>query len=114
MKDICTVPNIPFRHAAKKLSPNPSSAELIETYLQLVIKAKVDQSVAHGVVIVEDWMLVIPRTKAKIPGFDRVSGNAATMAGIAWLGSCEALKEWLEIGPLDVLCGLGVDERVSK
>lgn len=63
------------------------------------------EHVPHNVVLVREWMLVIPRRKAGLGG---VSANAAGMMGLVFVGSEEEMEEWKRRGPLSVLSELGV------
>lgn len=104
-EETCTVPSIPFRHAVKKLPPNPSSSLLSEIYNSLLSIAKVDQAKGHNVLIVKDWMLVIPRSKGR-KGI--LSANAVAMAGMVWVTGDEEVRQWAEQGPMNLLCEFGV------
>lgn len=103
-----TIPNLPFRHALKHLSSEPSLSEMVDTHRMPLDYAKVNQAPAHNVIIVTDWMLVIPRFCAR-QGV--VSANAAAMVGVVWVTKEEVLQEWLERGPMKLPCGFGIVEK---
>lgn len=109
----CTTPKVPFNHAVKKLPSEPSSAQLIETYETLLHLAKVDKAAGHNVLIVKEWMLVIPRRQGR-KGV--LSANAAAMAGMVWVIGEEEVRQWVEQGPMNLLCEFGVvdDARPAK
>jgi ATP adenylyltransferase/5',5'''-P-1,P-4-tetraphosphate phosphorylase II len=110
-EDTSTVPKIPFRHSVKKLLPSPSAAQLVGIYKSLVEQAKVQEAAGHNVLLTEDWMLVIPRTKGR-KGI--LSANAAAMAGMVWVTGEEEVRQWVEAGPMKLLCEFGVvDQEVA-
>jgi ATP adenylyltransferase/5',5'''-P-1,P-4-tetraphosphate phosphorylase II len=105
------VPKVPFRHAVKRLPAAPSADQLIQTYETLLNIAKIEQAAGHNVLITDDWMLVIPRSKGR-KGI--LSANAAAMAGMVWVTGDEEVRQWVEQGPMKLLCEFGVvDEEVT-
>lgn len=110
MPETCTVPKVPFRHAVKKLSVSPSDSDLIETYNELLTRAKVDQAAGHNVLLVKGWMLVIPRSRGR-KGI--LSANSAAMAGMVWVTGGEEVRLWKEEGLMNLLCEFGVVEERS-
>ncbi len=105
MEDTCTVPNIPFRHAVKRLPAAPNPFQLIQTYESLLNLAKVDQAAGHNVLITDDWMLVIPRSKGRN---GVLSASALAMAGMVWVTGEEEVNQWVEQGHMRLLCEFGV------
>ena len=95
----------------KKLLPSPSAAQLIGIYKSLVEQARVKEAAGHNVLLTKDWMLVIPRTKGR-KGI--LSANAAAMAGMVWVTGEEEVRQWVEAGPMKLLCEFGVvDQEVA-
>lgn len=95
----------------KKLPAALSSSQLIQIYETLLNVAEVDQAAGHNVLITDDWMLVIPRSKGR-KGI--LSANAAAMAGMVWVTGEEEVRQWVEQGPMKLLCEFGVvDEAVT-
>jgi ATP adenylyltransferase len=90
------------------LSPNPSA--LSQVYQSLLDSAKVNQAKGHNVLIVQEWIMVIPRAKGR-KGI--LSANAAAMAGMVWVTGEEEVKQWLEQGPMQLLCEFGVVNEVE-
>ncbi|EKD14400.1 Ap4A phosphorylase II [Drepanopeziza brunnea f. sp. 'multigermtubi' MB_m1] len=97
-------------------SPSPSSttttttaaaaaALLAATYAQLLRRARVAQAAGHNVLLVREWMLVIPRSRGR-KGI--LSANAAAMAGMVWVTGPEEVRLWQEEGPMNLLCEFGV------
>lgn len=105
LEDSLTSPDVPFLHAVKRLPRDASPSDLIETYTTLLKYAKVDDSPGHNVIIVADWMLVIPRSQARQ---GKTMANASAMVGMVWITKEEVLLEWKEKGPMKLLSGFGV------
>ncbi|KAG4435097.1 hypothetical protein IFR05_009406 [Cadophora sp. M221] len=101
-----TVRNLPFRHAVKKFSSNPDVTELAGVYEALQILSGVER--AHNVVLVDEWMLVIPRACAR---HGNLAANAASMAGMVWVTNLEDVQDWVDRGPMKLLCQFGVDQK---
>ena len=59
----------------------------------------------HNVVLVKEWMIVIPRRKA---GVGMANVGAAGMMGMVWVKNEEELWEWQRQGLLEVLAQVGV------
>jgi ATP adenylyltransferase/5',5'''-P-1,P-4-tetraphosphate phosphorylase II len=110
-QDTSTVPQVPYRHAVKKLPAALGSSQLIEIYKSLLSIAKVDQAKGHNVLIVNEWMLVIPRSKGR-KGI--LSANAVAMAGMVWVTGEEEVRLWIEQGPMNLLCEFGLVDEASK
>lgn len=64
----------------------------------------------HNVVLVREWMIVIPR---RSNNFEDITANAAGMMGSVWLKSEDELDRWKQVGPTKALAGLGFP-RVSE
>src|SRR5262249_16767501 len=85
---------------------------LVEMYVSLLAQAKESLGISgdtrpcpHNVVLVKEWMMVIPRTKADIDG---AIANAAGMLGMVWVANEEQLNRWIRFGPAEVLAQVGV------
>ena len=59
----------------------------------------------HNLLMTENWMLVIPRRKGRK---EILSANAAAMAGMVWVTGEVEVRQWVEQGPMKLLCELGV------
>jgi ATP adenylyltransferase len=105
MEDTSTVPQMPFYHAVKKIPTSPSPSVLSEIYTNLLHLANVEQAAGHNVLIVPGWILVIPRSRGR-KGI--LSANAAAMAGMVWVTGEEEVRQWMEQGPMRLLCEFGV------
>ncbi|KAH6717155.1 hypothetical protein BKA61DRAFT_318840 [Leptodontidium sp. MPI-SDFR-AT-0119] len=105
-EDKNAVRNLPFRHAVKRLPSNSDVTELVEVYEALKIRSGVEK--AHNVVLVDEWMLVIPRGCAR---HGNLAANAASMAGMIWVTKPEGVQDWVDRGPMELLCQFGVVEK---
>jgi ATP adenylyltransferase/5',5'''-P-1,P-4-tetraphosphate phosphorylase II len=65
----------------------------------------VNEVAGHNLLMTEDWMLVIPRRKGR-KGI--LSANAAAMAGMVWATGELEVRQWVEQGPIKLLCEFGV------
>ncbi|KAH7313025.1 Ap4A phosphorylase II [Rhexocercosporidium sp. MPI-PUGE-AT-0058] len=100
------VRNLPFRHAVKKLSSNPDLTELVWVYASLKLLSGVEK--AHNIILVDEWMLVIPRSCAK---HGNLAANAASMAGMVWVTTSEDVQDWIDRGSMELLCQFGVVKK---
>ncbi|EER26664.1 hypothetical protein CPC735_008370 [Coccidioides posadasii C735 delta SOWgp] len=101
------VPNIPFQHIARKLSPSPAGNDIFSIYRELLAAAGVDEpDYSHSLVLVREWMMVIPRSRASQEGVKIV--NAAGMVGMIWIPSKDVLDIWLQSeDPMEILARFG-------
>lgn len=69
-------------------------AHLHSLYTTLLSAANVDASIehSHNLLLTHRWMLVIPRTRAALPGVNVI--NAAAMVGMTWVPSQEVWRAW--------------------
>ena len=116
-------PRVPFKHFVEYFensthsSPSqerkePSTEELLVTYERLLAKTRdalglpeTTERVPHNMVLVKEWMMLIPRRKALVGD---TTVNAAGMMGLVWATSDEAVEEWKTLGPAKVLAEVGV------
>jgi ATP adenylyltransferase/5',5'''-P-1,P-4-tetraphosphate phosphorylase II len=90
----------------KKISSNScTSPELSEIYETLLTVASVAEAPAHNVIIVKEWILVISRLRANC---GNLAANAAAMVGMVWINTKEDLQEWIDRGPMKMLCEFGL------
>ncbi|EEP82335.1 predicted protein [Uncinocarpus reesii 1704] len=101
------VPNIPFRHAARMLPPSISPEQIFAIYQDLLAATGVGKpDYSHNLVLVREWMLVIPRSRAGQEGVN--IANAAAMVGMIWIPSREVLDVWLQgDDPMELLAKFG-------
>jgi ATP adenylyltransferase/5',5'''-P-1,P-4-tetraphosphate phosphorylase II len=109
-EDSSTTPRVPFRHAVKRIPTATSSAQLAQMYQSLLSLTKVSEAAGHNVLLVPGWMLVIPRSKGR-KGI--LSANAAAMAGMVWVTGKEEVRQWVEHGPMKLLCEFGIVDKGS-
>ncbi|KAF7157285.1 hypothetical protein CNMCM5623_001408 [Aspergillus felis] len=96
-------------------------SNLSEAYQELLAEAKerLGQSAStdsagyfpHNVVLVREWMIVIPR---RSNNFEDITANAAAMMGSVWLKSEDELDRWKQVGPTKALAGLGFPREFEK
>ncbi|RAL06626.1 putative phosphorylase [Aspergillus homomorphus CBS 101889] len=106
--------DIPFAHfrvslSASKFRDLAYSKFLHDAYVSLLEEMHTalggdGECIAHNVILIKDWIMVIPRSKDR--NLD-VAVNGAGMVGSVWLDREEMLARWLEIGPVEVLRGVG-------
>ncbi|MDI1485967.1 MAG: hypothetical protein OHK93_004156 [Ramalina farinacea] len=107
---------VPYVYELVRLDPSSSRAD--DTTLQIftayrtclqraraVLGIEEGEHVPHNVVLVREWILVIPRRKGRVGG---VSANAAGMMGLVWVASEEELEEWSRRGGFRLLGELGI------
>ena len=75
----------------------------MNVYETLKVLSGVDK--AHNVILVNEWILVIPRSCAR---HGNLAANAASMAGMVWVTKPEDVEDWVDRGPMELLCQFGV------
>jgi ATP adenylyltransferase len=105
--DTGIIPNIPFKHRARRLPRSLQAGELYSIYNDLLAATGVDgPDYSHNLVMVREWMLIIPRLRASQEGVKIV--NAAGMMGMIWIPSNDVLDIWLQSGdPMALLARFG-------
>ena len=68
------------------------------------------EHIAHNLVMIREWTMVIPRRTASIDG---LGANAAAMIGLVWAANERELDQWAAIGPYNALSQFGVDVAES-
>ena len=103
---------IPFRFFLRYLEDvDQKPGQLAHIYSELLAQARVvlnipnDEDCPHNMVLVREWILVIPR---RSNDFNGVTANSAGMMGYVWLGKSEELDRWKRVGPVLALAGLGI------
>jgi ATP adenylyltransferase/5',5'''-P-1,P-4-tetraphosphate phosphorylase II len=85
--------------------------QLLEIYQRLLQQARealnlsTDVACPHNFVLTQRWMVVIPRRAKEFRG---ITTNSAGMMGSVAIWTQEQLDSWKEIGPMNVLRGLGL------
>ncbi|GFF95583.1 5',5'''-P-1,P-4-tetraphosphate phosphorylase 2 [Aspergillus udagawae] len=95
--------------------------KLSEVHQELLAEAKerlghsastdTEEYFPHNVVLVREWMIVIPR---RSNNFEGTTANAAGMMGSVWLKSEDELDRWKQVGPTKALAGLGFPRESEK
>lgn len=70
-----------------------------------MVSAHIRDNPAHNVILTPDWLLVIPQACAR---HGNLAANAASMVGMVWVTKEEDLQDWLDQGPMEVLCKFGI------
>lgn len=104
--------DVPFLYFLCRFESTPPSAQfLLDSYNALLDEAKkalrfpsVSSAFPHNVLLVKEWLLVIPRRRAEVDG---ASANGAGMMGMVWIADEERLQRWKVLGPAWVLSQLG-------
>ncbi|KAI5859306.1 hypothetical protein GGS23DRAFT_600595 [Durotheca rogersii] len=102
------VPGIPFDHSVHAITADTSGESLLQIYNDLRSSLRLGPEAPHNVILVREWMMVIPRSKA---GNGMMSANAAAMLGMVWVNSEEEYEAWVKHGPLNALLEFGVPRR---
>ena len=94
---------------------HPTESESVfRAYTELLAKCRKElhiaetdttSSCAHNMLLVKEWMIVIPRHSGNFKG---ASANTAGMMGMPTISDDDLLKIWTEVGPTKVLEELGV------
>jgi ATP adenylyltransferase/5',5'''-P-1,P-4-tetraphosphate phosphorylase II len=103
---------IPFKFFLRYLEDvDQNPAQLSDIYSELLAQARAvlnipsNENCPHNMVLVREWIMVIPR---RSNDFNGVTANSAGMMGYVWLGNVEELDRWKQVGPALALAGLGV------
>jgi len=109
----------PFQYFLHQIEDPFTPAKcLVEIYIGLLAQAKESLGISgdiqpcpHNVVLMKEWMMVIPRTKADMDG---ASANAAGMLGMVWVAKEEEMDRWMRLGPAEVLAQVGVASSMTQ
>ncbi|KAJ9496611.1 hypothetical protein H2202_007983 [Exophiala xenobiotica] len=91
------IANVPHQHFVLRLPADVDEAKLVKAYSELhqavqECHAKHGGGPAYNVILVKDWMCLIPRRHC---GLDRGAGaNAAAMVGLVWMTSNAEKQIW--------------------
>ena len=101
--------SVPYKHALMRLPKNATHEDITNCYNSLLDKIrqilKDNRTEDYNMVLVNDWMLMIPR---RHHGKDAVEANAVGMMGMVWLKSKEEREGWTRLGMTEHLRYLGV------
>jgi ATP adenylyltransferase/5',5'''-P-1,P-4-tetraphosphate phosphorylase II len=105
-------PQVPFKYFVEHFKGQPSVEDLQKTYEKLLRETrealglpKDAERCPHNMVLVKEWMMMIPRRKALV---GETTVSAAGMMGMIWCTSDEDVEEWKRLGPVKVLAEVGV------
>lgn len=108
------IPMVPFKFFLHRFEQgeldHPERAK--EVYDDFVRKSKELLGISrdagycpHNVVMIKEWIMVIPRVKANVEG---ASANSVGMMGLLWTTKEEMVDKWKALGPARVLREIGV------
>ena len=101
---ISTHADVPFQHAILPIR-HDVNCDVWTLYRMLCDMLALAEGKPHNVFFTKQWIVVIPRSKAKSDG---LAANAASMLGLVWIKNEAELQAWKDRGPLDVLKDVGV------
>ena len=100
---------VPYKHLMMKIPEGATAEDVHGVYERLLegIRPVLSENGTedYNVVLVKEWMLVIPR---RHHGRDGVEGNAVGMMGMVWLKGKEEREGWSRLGMTEHLKYLGV------
>ncbi|CAI6335479.1 unnamed protein product [Periconia digitata] len=108
---IYSVPNIPFQHAVQWLPNEINENILASIYHDLLSHLTLGQESAHNLILVKDWIMVIPRRTGWIGD---LGANAAAMIGMVWMTSEQDYEGWTKQDPMLLLPTFGVPVEASS
>ncbi|MCJ1261987.1 hypothetical protein MMC22_001856 [Lobaria immixta] len=105
-----SVLNVPYQHWVIGIPPNAPATEVVARYQQLLKKtreamSKTSESTAYNVLLVSQWILIIPRTHQ---ARDNATANGAGMMGLVWVHDQQERDDWTRLGMTKHLAYLGI------
>ena len=105
-----SLPNVPYKHWVIGIPKSANAADVAHRYFQSLQRTKEtlreeSESSAYNAVLVEDWMVLIPRTQQ---GREDVDANGAGMMGVVWLRDKKERDGWTRFGMTKHLTYLGI------
>lgn len=111
-----SVPYVYFLHyfSVTALGDSTDSAAILDIYLGLLKRCRKALDIPeddpkalcpHNVLLVKEWIVVIPRQRGSVQG---IGANSAGMMGMPTISNEKLLETWMNIGPAKVLRELGV------
>lgn len=105
------LPEAPFKHAIQKLPTIVDGEKLFDIYQHLRRYSGLKPETPHNMIMLQRWMMTIPRTIASI---GELSANALTMIGMVWMKSEEHFRLWTEQDPALLLQRFGVARELVE
>ncbi|OAL46377.1 hypothetical protein IQ07DRAFT_149015 [Pyrenochaeta sp. DS3sAY3a] len=109
--EIWVHPDVPYHHAIQRLPSLLDSDHVLHVYQALRSYLAVDDSTPHNMIMVKEWMMIVPRQKARI---GKAAANAAAMVGIVWVTNEEEYQAWTESDPMKLLASFGIPKDISS
>ncbi|KAK5071665.1 bifunctional AP-4-A phosphorylase/ADP sulfurylase [Lithohypha guttulata] len=107
---------LPFRYELAKLDENTKSEDIYNHYKSMCNKLAISNGTPQSLVLVKEWLIVLPRTCATIKGEIEgalMQGGANAMIGMLWLKTPEQFENWKKYGPMKVLTEFGVTTKTD-
>lgn len=98
--EVLAMPGIPFEHAVSCVSGDVNAGALLHVYHRLASFSTHNLATPHNVIMTDRWMMLIPRTQARI---GIMAANAATMLGMVWVTSEDQFEAWTAQDPMTLL-----------
>lgn len=102
---IYSVKRVPYQHAIQRLPTVVDENVLSSIYQDLLSHLSLGQESPHNLVLVKNWIMVIPRRIGRI---GVISANAVAMLGMVWVNLEEEYEKWTKEDPMTWLQAFGV------
>lgn len=102
-------PDTSYHHAVQRLVSLLDSDDVLRVYQALRSYLWVDDTTPHNMIMVKEWMMIVPRQKARI---GKAAANAAAMVGIVWVTDEEEYQAWNESDPMKLLSSFGISKDI--
>jgi ATP adenylyltransferase/5',5'''-P-1,P-4-tetraphosphate phosphorylase II len=101
---VLAMPGVSYQHAISGLPKHTDAEVLLHMYHRLASSLAHDLATPHNMILTDRWMMVIPRTRARI---GIMAANAAAMVGMVWVTSEEQFEAWTAQDPMALLPSFG-------
>lgn len=107
------IANVPFKHFVLRIPKDADVDVLLQAYKTLVENVRRIHSIAGGgtdynVVLVKDWMCMIPRRHS---GLEKGAGaGAGAFVGLVWIVNDAETEVWKANGPVEYLKYLAIPQ----
>lgn len=89
--------SLPFHYRLETLAEDATSQCIYDCYLKCCNELAITSGRAHSLLLVKEWLMIIPRACATIQGpiaGAPIQGGANAMIGMLWLKSAEQFENW--------------------
>lgn len=101
---------LPFQNRVAALQTATRYGALFSLYQSMCKELDIENGTAHSMILVKEWLAVIPRSGATIAGEiedNLLQGGANAMIGMLWMKTPEQFDNWQTYGPMKVLTEFG-------